>query len=66
MSPGATAPPLRWLTPSGATSMRIVGDHRAFGPPLPRAQSPGEEELPGAGSGLAWVPQLNANLVMRI
>ncbi len=32
--------------------MRTAGDGGAFGATLPRAQSAGEEELPGAGSGL--------------
>jgi len=42
----------RWLTPPGTVSMRTAGDGGALGVPLPGAQSAGEEELPGAGSGL--------------
>src|SRR5579859_1955118 len=41
-----------WLTPPGTVSMWTAGASCAFGVPLPRAQSAGEEELPGAGSGL--------------
>src|SRR5579859_1543296 len=48
MGAGAT----RWLTPPGTVSMRTAGDSCALRAPLPGAQSAGEEELPGAGSGL--------------